>query len=30
MKHFCIYEMSHPNKHSELSQYRFVDDVNKD
>ena len=30
MKHFCIFEISHPNKHSEVPQTRFVDDYGED
>lgn len=30
MKHFCIFEISHPNKHSELYKSRFVEDYGKE
>lgn len=29
-KHFCIFEISHPDKHSELYKTRFVDDYGED
>ena len=29
-KHHCIFEISHPNKHSENTQTRFVDDYGED
>ena len=30
MKHYCIFEISHPNKNSENTQTRFVDDYGED
>ncbi len=30
MKHYCIFEISHPNKHSELYKSRFVDDYGEE
>lgn len=30
MQHFCIFEISHPNKHSELYKSTFVEDFGED
>ena len=30
MKHYCIFEISHPNKHSEVTKTRFVDEYGED
>lgn len=30
MKHYCIFEISHPNKHSEVAKTRFVDEYGED
>lgn len=26
MKHYCIFEITHPDKHSELNEWKFVED----
>lgn len=30
MKHYCIFEITHSNKHSEVAQTRFVDEYGED